>query len=89
VPTDDETDHRREFLRSWLPSGSEVRVEHVDPTVFDGSYTNGNNGHDHDHSHGHDHDHSHGHDHDHSHGHGTDLTLDQVRRAAGGGEKYE
>jgi urease accessory protein len=83
VPADGEADHRRELLQAWLPSGSEVRVERVEPTVFDGSYNSAQESHTHDHSHDHDHGHSHTHD------HVTDLALDRVRRAARGGEGDE
>jgi urease accessory protein len=100
VPTGGEPDHRREFLRSWLPEEAEIRIEGVEPTVFDDSHHN-----DHGHGHIHEHDHTHESDHDHTHadGHGsehehthaghthdgTDLTLDDVKRAAHGGDDGE
>jgi urease accessory protein len=100
VPTGGEPDHRREFLRSWLPEEAEIRVEGVEPTVFDESHHN-DHGHDHtheldhDHMHAHDHgsghgDHAHAHDHGSDHAHdGSDLMLDDVKRAARGGDGGE
>jgi urease accessory protein len=73
VPAGDHGDdgERRAFLRSWLPAGTEIQVEQVEPGLFDDSFGNAD-----------DHDHGHDHDHDHDHGHETDVTLDDVRRAA-------
>jgi urease accessory protein len=99
VPAAGEADHRRAFLRSWLPADAEIRVEPVEPTTFDDSHHNdhshgrghghgdGHDGHSHDHGHGHSHDgreHSHDHDHD-----DVDLTLAGVRRVARGGDGDE
>ncbi|WP_318567625.1 urease accessory protein UreE [Salinigranum marinum] len=85
VPAAGEADHRRAFLESWLPAAAEVRVEPVEPTTFDGSHHN-------DHSHGHGdgstHSHAHGDGHNHTHDH-AGLTVDGVRRAAGGGDDDE
>jgi urease accessory protein len=79
VPTDGEAEYREDFLRSVLPEGAEIRVERVEPTVFDDSSDGAHGQHDHDHDHSHEHAHSHDHDR-------TVVTLDDVRRAARGGD---
>jgi urease accessory protein len=89
VPTDGDPEGRAAFLEPYLPRDASVRVESVDPSLFDERRTAHGHGHGHEHE-GHEHDHSHehgdgGYEHDHSHEHGhtneaATLTRDRLRR---------
>jgi urease accessory protein len=93
VPTDGDREGRTAFLEPYLPQDANVRVESVDPSLFDERRTahghgdgdgDGDGGHGH--GHGHEHEHSHGHEHEHGeHGHdhtneAATLTRDRLRR---------
>jgi urease accessory protein len=93
VPTDGDSEGRIAFLEPYLPWDASVRVESVDPSLFDERRTAHGHGHadgDGGRDHGHSHDHGDG-DGGHSHGHhhtseATTLTRDRLRRQGAGDE---
>ena len=82
VPTGGDAEGRIEFLEPYLPADARVRVDAVEPSLFDESETGhsgGASGHSHaDHGHSHDHDHA-DHDHGNTHGDTTTMTRDRLR----------
>lgn len=83
VPTGGDAEGRIAFLEPHLPPDATVRVERVEPSLFDDTEPGHGTTHGADsRRHDHDHDHSQTHDHDHTHTESTTMTRDQLRRTA-------